>query len=230
MLLVDYYLLKNLSQNKKSMKTILLSFLFFLLTNSNLFGQEVSFMGFYQGDLLYNARPGISLSYTENFNDIFSLEFEYGNQYISQRYHISNMEFSSRIDARIFMNNISISPIITVANTKKIQVSIGSKHSLFYILGKEYVESSYYNYIDENHFSIEENNYTRNPKDAYYSYSNELRFKLKEVFIPKMSLNFNLSAGFIFNGSRISGCLVTPTDIWAPYGRIGLGVSYNLSK
>lgn len=194
------------------------------------FAQEVGISVFFQEDLLYNTRPGVSVSYTKNFNNIFSLEFEYGNQYIKQTYTTSNFYFNSKVNAKVFMNNLSVSPLISIVNKKRFTFQIGSKHTLFFVAGKENVHQTTYDFVNDTTINLIENDYTRNPLKPYYSYSNEFKFKFKEIFIPQVSIIINLSAGYIFNGSRFSGCVVMPTDIFAPYGRINLGISYKFKK
>ncbi len=214
------------------MKHILkkITLIFLLFYSNNVFGQEINLSGFYQADLLYDARPGISISYAKNFKKPFLLELEYGNQYINQEYTTSYELSSSIVNAKVFMNNLSLNFLVSVINRKYFAFQLGPKNTLFYINGNEDVHSKVFEYINEADYYYKEVDYTRNPKKAYYSFSNEFRFKFKEVFTPKISLFLNISAGFIINGSRTSGCVISTTDTWAPYSRIGLGISYNLKN
>jgi len=213
------------------MNKIVILVLFIVSFHSyKLYGQEIGISGFYQVDRLYDARPGISICYTKHFNDIFSAELEYGNQYIKQKYTTSNELSSNKIDAEIFMNNISISFLLSVVNMDKFQLQIGNKPTFVYIFGNENVHQTYYEYAENNTINIQEKDFTRNPNKSYYSSSKEIRIKFKEVIIPNLSINVKLSGGYILNGARVSGCLVMPYDIWAPYGRVGIGISYNFTK
>jgi len=208
---------------------ILILVLFFTIYKSE--GQEIGLTGFYQADLLFSPRPGATINFKKEINNIFSVDFEYGNQYIKEAYHTGSFDYSETIEAKDYIHNLGVSFLISVYNSNRVNIQIGSKYSAFLITGKENVTALTYMPTSDTTFSVTEKKYVNYPFDFYYySYSNELRFKIKKVLIPNISVNFNLSSGFIFHGTHQSGCVIMLPDIFAPYGRFGIGLSYRFIK
>ena len=201
-----------------------------LLSNATLFSQEVEISGFYQEDLLYNTRPGIAISYTKNYNSVFSTELEYGIQYINQNYERGVIGYSNEfIHGKLFMNNVSLGFLITVYNNNFLTIKLGSKPAVFSVFGNEDIHETYYEHVDTTRF-LRPKDYSSKELYFKYAYSNMIKFKIKKVFISNLSANLSFSHGYILNGYRRTGCVVYPWQAFAPFGRINIGVSYNFNK
>ncbi len=210
-------------------KYILILFVILTLKGES---QEIGISGFYQADLMYDARPGITINYIQKINNVFSISVSSDYQYITSPYttysFIGPGGYIYYNKPKLNMTNLGISFFLTLAETEKVNFLLGSRPSVYYILGNISVheERDEYNYETGETENTIEKNYRRYTKFFKYGYTNDFLFQIKKTFIPHTSFNFKLSTGYIFEGSRQTGCLLSFFDIYAPQIKICAGLSY----
>ncbi len=206
--------------------TLIISFFFIVLSLSS---QEIGLSGFYQDDLLYDARQGASVNYTHSFGKIFSSDLNLSYQYTNKPYNTGGLGGSTYHNPKFNITDLGLT-FFTTLYDDKLKIMLGTKHSLYYIFGNDYIKYKYWEDNSEGEHIIEESEKNIYHISFYYSPSSELKFQIKDVMIPNLSLNINLSAGIILNGATVSGCIRLPYHILAPFGRASFGVSYNFRK
>ncbi len=206
--------------------TLILSFFFIVLSLSS---QEIGLSGFYQADLIYDARQGGSVNYTHSFSNIFSSDLKLSYQYTDKPYNTGGLEGSTYHNPKFNITDLGLT-FFTTLYDNKLKIMLGTKHSLYYIFGNDYIKYKYWKDYSDGEHIMEEDEKNMYHISFYYSPSNELKFQIKDVIIPNLSLNINLSAGIILNGATVSGCIRLPHHIFAPFGRVSFGVSYNFKK